>query len=292
MSSAHSNINDTTAQTKKLSAAYLRASQPILNQSPYWQAWLFGGRRIVFLYLALGLILYFRASAGGNSTGTMANLQNRATIASKQICKTVHFIRHGEAIHNRDAKQYADFYQGRHLSPYYHDAPLTDIGVDQAKNLRNILVQQNILKPDVIISSTLTRALQTAREAFPDTSNHRIVATDLCRERIASYASDKRRSISDLKRDFLDVDFSLVDSEHDVDFDHTKEIHPDPYNSEQCKSRARKFVDWLLYERPEENIAVITHWVFLSHLLKAENIQNQAIFENCEMRSIQLCRET
>jgi len=258
--------------------------RPSASTNALTEFWQFGGRRILILYLVLAILLYMRSFRQTAVAAAAKHHQQRTP-----VCKEVYFIRHGEALHNRDAKLFADFYQGRHLSPVYHDAPLTETGVEQARRLRNFIADHYPFTPDLIVSSTLTRAIQTANGAYPE--GPRMVATDLCRERIASYASDRRRAISELVREFPHVDFSHVADEIDVHFDTQKEIHPDPYDSEACKSRARRFVDWLLHERPEKKIVVVTHWVFLSHLLRAEDVPDKRVFENAEMRAIKLCRD-
>ena len=253
-----------------------------------------GGRRIILLYVCLAILLYMRSLRNVRpvvTTSTTTETTNSFINLTSKQCKTVHFIRHGEGTHNRDAKLYEDFYKGRHLSPIYHDAPLTEAGMTQAEDLYRVLSthKQEVAKAELIVSSTLRRALQTARAAFP--APKKLVVTDLCRERIALYASDKRRSLGEIAQEFSHIEFSHVDGESDEAFETKKEMVPDPYDSDACKERARRFVDWLVKERPEQSIVVVTHWVFLSHLLKAETVQNQASFENAELRSITLCRD-
>lgn len=205
-----------------------------------------------------------------------------------RLCKSIAFVRHAEGTHNRDAVKYADFFQGRHMSPMYVDAELTELGLQQAKDLRKLVED---LKPQLVVSSVLVRALQTAREAFP---THKILLSERCRERIANYTSDKRIPLSSFKERFKHdtmLDYTDVDlGDSDVMFDNDKEIHPDPYNSEKCQARAKNFVDWLLYARPETDIVVVSHWVFMQHLFKVEGMTDQPAFGNAELRRLKLCR--
>ena len=47
----------------------------------------------------------------------------------------------------------------------------------------------------------------------------------------------------------------------------------------------------MLFVLLEKEIVVVTHWVFLTHLLKIEGFPNEQVFQNAEMRKVQLCRE-
>jgi broad specificity phosphatase PhoE len=189
--------------------------------------------------------------------------------------KTIHFVRHSEACHNRDAKKFNDFYEGRHLTDEYIDSKLSTDGIIQSQNLK-ILLKSKLPSPDLVVSSTLSRAIQTARIAYPSL---RIFATDKCIERRAENVSDKRSNISDLKINFDNIDFEPNDHDEYHLFDSDKETKPTPFNSDKCTKRAREFINFL-FTRPEQNIIVFTHSVFLYHLVKAENLSKNIKFGN------------
>jgi len=79
------------------------------------------------------------------------------------------------------------------------------------------------------------------------------------------------------------VDFSELESEHDEMW-MQKEVHPDPFNSTGCSKRAESLLRWLS-ARAESYIAVVTHWVFLTHLFAPfRHPQLLQPFDNAEMR--------
>ncbi|KAF5825880.1 histidine phosphatase superfamily [Dunaliella salina] len=71
--------------------------------------------------------------------------------------KTIHFVRHGEAMSNvhgeKDRAQYK--------SPEWFDADLSEKGWAQAEALGKHIVNRGI-KPQLVVTSPMTRALQTA----------------------------------------------------------------------------------------------------------------------------------
>lgn len=195
--------------------------------------------------------------------------------------KTIHFVRHAEACHNRDAKLYDDFYEGRHLSEEYIDAKLSENGIKQCEHLRNILIEK-VPSPELIVSSTLSRAIQTARISYPDS---KIFATDRCIERRAENISDKRSNIKSLKIIFDNVNFDDVIHDEYQLFESDKEIHPSSFNSDKCVKRAKEFIDFL-FLRPEQNIIVFTHSVFLYHIVKAEGLSKNLKFKNAQLTTL------
>lgn len=207
-----------------------------------------------------------------------------------QQCKTIYFVRHAQGIHNFAEDTDPDFFNGRHQSDEFIDSPLTQKGFEQCKDLAEKITDES-MKYDfqLIVVSSLTRAIQTGIAVFgaldPRPS---FVSTELCRERISVYTSDHRRNVSVLKKEFPDIDFSQLTSEHDQMWK-TKENTPDDYNSDACKKRGLAFLHWL-YQRPEQRIAVVSHWVFYTHLFRMfENPLIPNHFENAGMYTMQLC---
>jgi phosphohistidine phosphatase SixA len=129
----------------------------------------------------------------------------------KKMKKTFYFVRHAEATHNRDSKIYHEFYSGKNLSDEYLDSPLTEKGIEQCKILKEQL-QEKLPIPDLIISSSLSRAIQTARISYPD---REIFASDRCIERRSVNISDKRSEINKLKTIFENVNFDDIHIDHD-----------------------------------------------------------------------------
>ena len=119
----------------------------------------------------------------------------------------------------------------------YWDAPLTPKGQAQAAALRRSLQAERRLSPpaaasggadgaavprlELVVSSTLRRALETATIVFDTASRNskpagvRWVATELCRERVANFTCDGRSDRSALQQQFPHFDFGEVAEEAD-----------------------------------------------------------------------------
>ncbi|KAH9261115.1 hypothetical protein BASA81_000819 [Batrachochytrium salamandrivorans] len=224
-------MSDTFPHTARL--------RPSVTTNTLWEIWQFGGRRVFVLYFLLGLILYMRGSSTSRSASAAAKAIPRQ---SHYICKDVLFIRHAEGIHNRDEAIYPDYHtSGRSTWADYYDSGLTEAGKRQAEAFT--LPASSFATPDVLVTSPLSRAIDTGLMAFPHYhASGKVVATDLCRERIAKYTSDVRKSRTQLEKLYPQVDFTLLQTDLDVAFETSKEMHPHEYNSDACKARAQRFV--------------------------------------------------
>ena len=110
------------------------------------------------------------------------------------------------------------------------------------------------------------------------------LALECLREKAGHHPCDRRRSVAEVKQDFPSVDFSGVPDEEDVYFE---SFNGGRETDEQIVARAQEFFHWL-EERPEKNIAVVTHSAFLSVLFNkavACGPELSRWFDNCEMRS-------
>jgi len=210
-------------------------------------------------------------------------------VALSETCKTIHFVRHAEGIHNVASREMPGFHDGPSRTMVYHDAPLTSVGVGQGQALR-IKVEGLAAPPEVVVVSPLRRAIHTAQLGFQSSAGHGppFVCTELCRERISIHASDMRRDLSTISGEFPFVDFGEVVDEADAMWPH-KEILPSEDASEACAARALDFLAWL-HARPEQRLAVVSHWVFYTHLfaLFGDDALGEK-FGNAEMRSVVLC---
>ena len=231
-------------------------------------------------------------------------------------CKTIHFIRHGQGFHNVAGAKAHSNYQ---LEEYF-DSHLTCEGWRQAEEL-GAHIQKSGLEVDLVVTSSLTRALETAVAAFsvpqplhsphiplmlaqdeiegkrvgrPAMSGSRedgvppFLVSELCREHLGVNPCDRRRSLSEMKFKFPAADWSLLDTEEDNLWlpDHRE-------TAEELQDRAYVFLD-LIMKRPERNIAVVTHSEFLLYMLKVfgselgdqvrDNLRSW--YQNCEMRSV------
>lgn len=182
--------------------------------------------------------------------------------------KSIHLIRHGQSAFN------AVYDSVTRIDPLIFDAPLTDLGRDQAKALR---AEVHTLSVELIVTSPLTRAIQTTLHAFgPDHAPIRVEA--LHRERVEN-SCDIGRSPRDLRAEFSGLDFDHLDDP----WWHCEATKPravlwEP--EEVLLGRVTAFRDWLA-ARPEKTIAVVGHGTFLNRLTGHQ-------FKNCERLTITL----
>ena len=93
-----------------------------------------------------------------------------------------------------------------------------------------------------------------------------VLAHELCREESGLHPCDGRGPISQKRKAFPGVDFSLIDSELDPLYDAAPPGQREP--RESVKTRALQFSRWLL-TRPERHIAVVSHAGFLHFFAQA-----------------------
>ncbi|PRW60329.1 phosphoglycerate mutase [Chlorella sorokiniana] len=134
------------------------------------------------------------------------------------------------------------------------------------------------------------RNVQAAHGAVVPRPSIKFVAVELCRERLGPSQCDKRQALDDTRQRFPGVDFSLIGSDEDTSWEAG---HVESESS--VVVRGFEFLNWLM-QRPETNIAVVTHSAFLWFTLTCfgnefakpvrENLQRW--YENCEMRTVVL----
>ena len=181
--------------------------------------------------------------------------------------KLLHFTRHAQGTHNLDPTQNKMWAS--------HDAKLTPDGIDQCMALQK--ATQDV-RPQLVVASPMTRTLQTATHCFDlqrkASSAPPIVALEQLRETI-NFLCDSRRSITAIRSELPDVDYSHVI--HDEDFlwaSYEKEhgLQEDygglreTKNLGALRARAAEAMAWL-GARPEKEIVVVSHCAFLRHLL-------------------------
>ncbi|ESQ43701.1 hypothetical protein EUTSA_v10014382mg [Eutrema salsugineum] len=227
-------------------------------------------------------------------------------------CKTIHLVRHAQGIHNVAGEKDHSAYS----SENYFDAHLTPLGWQQVDNLRNHVLETQLLnKIELVIVSPLLRTIQTAVGAFggeEDTngadatplmivnagSSHRpaisslnsppFLAVELCRETMGDHPCDRRRSVTEYKALFPAIDFSTIESDKDVLW------KPSPRESlKEVAARGIEFINWL-WTRKETEIAIVSHSGFLHGVLSSfgkdciDEIKEELSihFNNCELRSM------
>jgi broad specificity phosphatase PhoE len=207
--------------------------------------------------------------------GELQQLQEYAT------WKRLHVVRHAEGTHNVN-QDYKD------MSKHGIDARLTDKGKEQCHRLASSsstcpTMSQVLKGTELVVTSPLTRCLQTALLSFPTlTENPRIpfVALESIRETV-NYACDRRRPISELlslesssstclEMDANRVNFEEIQHDHDHLWDSYEQRLGSSSSSQARESaelhrvadRARDFFTWIR-DRSEQEMIVCTHSAFL-----------------------------
>ncbi|RID57264.1 hypothetical protein BRARA_F00652 [Brassica rapa] len=189
--------------------------------------------------------------------------------------KTLHLVRHAQGIHNVEIEKG----ELTALSGKLFDAHLSLTGIQQVSDMRKEISKSGLLNTvQLVITSPLRRAMQTSvgifrgqedmnqSDIFPKVNNSPpIVALEICRER-------------------------MIESDEDAQWQAEERE-----DMEEVSARGLHFLKWL-WERPEKDIAVVSHGIFLQQTLRAlhekvgtpveENHLKR--FANCELRSIRL----
>lgn len=169
------------------------------------------------------------------------------------MAKVVHLIRHGQSTFNA--------YMSLHgVDPMYFDAPLSDKGVEQVRQLRR---EAEALQIDLVVSTPFTRAIQTATGAFGPRGLPMVIEP-LHREHLAA-SCDVGSSPSELAKTFPELDFGHLNDP----WWYVKQGHAGPFAEEphhELLDRVDRFRGWLA-SRPERRIAVVGHGTFFYMLI-------------------------
>lgn len=178
--------------------------------------------------------------------------------------KQVYVVRHGESTFNTR--------QDRDGDPLDFDARLTDRGCQQAATVASHIID---LAPDLIVSSPLTRALQTAqivaRGRVP------VLVEPLVRE-WQLRSCDIGRPASILQHEFPAFSFAHLPERwwyEDIDGESAepRDVIVEP--RELFFDRVHQFRRWL-QRHPAKNIVVVGHYTFFIYLAKRK-------LGNCEL---------
>eukprot|EP00752_Nemacystus_decipiens_P016046 g14345.t1 len=204
-------------------------------------------------------------------------------VVLRSKAKTLHFLRHAEGTHNEAALKEgrAAYAKMEHL-----DARLTDLGQQQCATLKatNHGVEK---EAELVVVSPLTRAIQTAMLTIDQVEGVPWVALECVRERAGGHPCDRRRCVSELKKEYPTISFDAMEEDDDAYFD---SLGDERESNEKVAGRARELFAWLK-DRPETNIAVVTHSAFLLCLFNEAVLSPPDVakwFENCELRTVMM----
>lgn len=198
--------------------------------------------------------------------------------------KTIHFIRHAQGEHNLKNEK------GK-FSLDIADAQLTRTGREQCAALNSKAAHPSSIlsQAELIVVSPMQRTLETAVLSF-SFLKHKIpwVASEDVREISDEFPCDRRSTISEYanNKEFSHIDFGGV-AHNNEDPLSGEEV------SEEVIGRCGAFLAWLA-TREETNIIVVTHKLFLAHMM--DYIYKDAVmaidiqpFMNTEVREVGLC---
>ncbi|EGZ27664.1 hypothetical protein PHYSODRAFT_261613 [Phytophthora sojae] len=181
--------------------------------------------------------------------------------------KLVVFLRHGEGTHNVAIEKYgSDAWNSYYCKlPEFLDAPLTPKGVQQATEASARLNTETSrgLHLEHVLMSPLERALKTFTIAYQSQKNVSSKPLELPREILGVDTCDERRSISEKKRQYPDLDFSGFESDADPWWtpDHRE-------TDSELEARANKFLEVLFSDVSAQRVGVVSHSVFGAALLR------------------------
>jgi len=217
--------------------------------------------------------------------------------------KEVIIVRHGQAQHNPRAEVAKA--NGCSMEEFIAlmreddalDAALTEEGRRQARAAR---LAASLAAPiQLVVSSSLSRALETADHVHPPstapTTRHTRVCCEHFREINGDMLNAKRRTKSELAASFPDWNWDELESEEDSLWT--------PILEEQDAAAERGYLGlrWLM-ERPEDHIVLVSHGGILRHMMsqhplvvmrdeRNESSSSSSVkkavdsrFDNCELR--------
>ena len=173
------------------------------------------------------------------------------------MTKTIYCVRHGLAEHNVLYKKYGE---QAHFFKDYIDTKLVSDGIEQAKKLGNKIINDN-LDIELILVSPLQRTLETCHYMFPNTDIPIISLEEIREYPCGLHTCNKRGNISDIENIYTNIDFNLIKNNSDIIWNNNR------YETiEELDMRIEQFKKFIR-KRTENNIMVISHCSYLSHLM-------------------------
>lgn len=218
--------------------------------------------------------------------------------------KDLWVLRHGQATHNPRAEAaraagctFEEFFELMRQDDSV-DSPLTPLGLTQAEQVRSRHGARLREVIQLVVSSPLSRALQTADTVLPPHVTEVIrISREEFREINGELYNAQRRTVTALK-----AGFSPQWSWDSLLTDHDEMWTPILESIENCAERGYQGLNWLYHDRPETRILLVSHGGLLRYTMinhprvmvhdgrhRGEAIKSkfrdvQTRFENCELR--------
>ena len=146
------------------------------------------------------------------------------------------------------------------------------------------------LSPELVIVSPMLRCIQTAKLSFRDhVSTAPWVSHEGCREELGLLVGNKRRSITEIKEDYPEINFDDIVHDEDVLWDEYGDRRETLLEKSE---RIYEFLTKYVRDRPEKEIAIVCHSAYLFTLLNAVmDISDEELrswFLTSEVRSLEM----
>lgn len=213
--------------------------------------------------------------------------------------KQLWVLRHGQATHNPRAEAARhngcshDEFMALMQEDDSLDSELTELGKEQGRAVYAQRCKKLIGEIDLVVSSPLSRAIQTADLAVPFVENR--IAIEDFREINGWLLNAQRRHLSELQSTlFPNWNFSALSTETDELWT------PELESQADCCERGYRGLSWIL-QRPEDNIFLVCHGGILRFTMtqhekvkvvdgRSKDAQKPVDerFGNCELRRYEL----
>ena len=223
----------------------------------------------------------------------------------------IYLIRHGQSTINA-ACAAEENHEHVYHNEEFRDAPLTEIGMNQAREasqrfatsstLEGSEMSLKLAKPDIILVSTLRRALQTATIVFDDLRDNpdtMWIASDIVREAI----QDNWKEGANMRK-MWHYRSSLAESRAREEFPHIlfeephcsdADLFPELESVAQLDARCEEFLRLVRRMRKEKlsaggrrpTIAVVAHFVFFKRLFEIYKHEGEELrIKNCQILAV------
>jgi broad specificity phosphatase PhoE len=206
--------------------------------------------------------------------------------AATEATKTVYLIRHGQSQGQMAKKKGLD----RKRDPSLVDCGLTKSGIQQAHDIALLLQQMSggvVPRIDLVVSSPLTRALQTAILGFQDYPMSPPFLIHYGLREVGSLLPENvpRGPINTVMR-YIQEQHGLTDGLR-ID---SSSLRPPNWPREDVDSqhiskadRIPQIIRWIATERPEQHIAVVCHYNVIRAALGSDARPKNAVPIRCQL---------
>ena len=224
----------------------------------------------------------------------------QSTVAAPRQ-KTVFAIRHGLSTANvymrKAGNQWGDT---NFIDRTDIDAPLCDIGVQQARELWK--KKELFESVDLVLVSPLRRCLQTYLEGVHPVCGAKAVVLPLLRERVYTQSDTSHFTVEELTLTYPSLDWTEA-RKHNHPWHYTPASHEDyeewrpndakqwyavPGEPEDVFGERMKELEGWLRQRPETRILVVSHWGVIRHFTSKEAGNCQVVQFEIEAESDEL----